>query len=80
MSLEKKVFVDKIEIVENGSVHVRTKTAVFENGVCLSSSFHRHIILPGNDYTNEDTKVQAICKAIHTAEVVEAYKTSQIAV
>ena len=77
MALEKKVVVDLIEVVENGSVQVRTKTAILEDGVEISSKFHRHVVAPGQDYSGEDAKVQAICAAIHTPEVVAAYEAAQ---
>lgn len=77
MALEKKVVVDLAEVVENGSVQVRTKTVILEDGVEISSKFHRHIVVPGADYSKEDAKVQAICAAIHTPEVVAAYKAAQ---
>ena len=76
--LEKKVVVDLIETIENGNVQVRTKTAILEDGVEISSKFHRHVIAPGADYSAEDAKVQAICAAIHTPEVIAAYKASQV--
>jgi hypothetical protein len=79
MALEKKVVADLIEVVENGSVQVRTKTAIFEDGVEISSKFHRHVVAPGDDYSAEDAKVQAICAATHTPEVVAAYEASQVA-
>jgi hypothetical protein len=76
MALEKKVVVDLAEVVENGSVQVRTKTAIKEDGVEISSKFHRHIVAPGDDYSGEDARVQALCAATHTAEVIEAYKAA----
>ena len=79
MALEKKEVVDLIETIENGSVQVRTKTAILENGVEISSKFHRHVVAPGQDYSAENAKVQAICAAIHTPEVVAAYETAKIA-
>ena len=76
--LEKVITEDKIEVVgEYRHVQVRTKTAVMEDGVELSSSYHRHVIAAGQDYSNESPKVQAICAAVHTAEVVTAYEASQ---
>jgi hypothetical protein len=78
MALEKKEVVDLIETLENGSVQVRTKTVILENGLEISSKFHRHVIAPGNNYNAEDAKVQAICAAVHTPEVVAAYKASQV--
>ena len=61
-------------MVMDGIVQVRTKTAVFEDGKQIGGSFHRHTIAPGQDYSNEDERVKAICSATHTADVIEAYK------
>ena len=78
MALEKIISVDLIEVVENGSIQVRTKTAIKEDGVEISSKFHRHVVAPGDDYSAEDDKVQAICAAVHTTEVIAAYQEAQI--
>ena len=77
MALEKKIIVDLIETIENGCVQVRTKTAILEDGKEISSKFHRHVVVPGADYSAEDAKVQAICAAIHTADVIAAYEAAQ---
>ena len=77
MSLEKTISVDLIEVVENGVLQVRTKTAIKENGVEISSKFHRHVVVPGADVSGEDARVQAICAATHTADVVAAYQAAQ---
>jgi hypothetical protein len=76
--LEKITSVDLIEVIENGSIQVRTKTAIKEDGVEISSKFHRHVVAPGDDYSNEDTRVQNVCAAMHTAEVVKAYRLAQL--
>lgn len=78
MTLKKIEVVDLIEVIENGSIQVRTKTAILEDGVEISSKFHRHVVAPGADYSAEDAKVQAICAAIHTADVIAAYEASQV--
>jgi len=77
MSLEKVVAVDLIEVAANGCVQVRTQTAIMENGKQISSNFHRHIVVPGADYSAEDARVKAVCAATHTADVVAAYKAAQ---
>ena len=77
MALEKVQIVDRIEVVENGSVQVRTKTAIMEDGKQISGSFHRHVVAPGSDYSAENARVQAICAATHTADVIAAYKATQ---
>ena len=73
MALTKETVVDKIEVLENGTLQVRTATRVLEDGEVLSSSFHRHVLAPGADITNEDAKVVAIANATWTADVVTAY-------
>jgi hypothetical protein len=76
MALEKIVKVDLVEVIENGCVQVRTKTAIMEDGKQISGSFHRHVVAPGDDYSGEDERVRAICKATHTKSVVDAYKAA----
>jgi len=76
--LEKITFIDLIEVIENGSIQVRTKTAIKEDGKEISNSFHRHVVAPGDDYSAENDKVQAIAALIHTAKIIAAYKASQI--
>jgi len=73
MALTKHVSQDKIEIVgDYKAVQVRTKTAVMEDGIELSSGYHRHVVSAGDDYSNESAEVQAICAAVHTDAVIEA--------
>ena len=75
--LEKVEIVDRIEVVESGAVQVRTAIRVMEDGKQISSNFHRHGVAPGDDYNGEDARVQAICAATHTADVVDVYKAAQ---
>ena len=95
MALSKVTIVDKMEVLEKGQVQVRTATRVLEDGVELSSSFHRHLIQPqvrsgyvkdvsagtwaATDITGEDARVQAICTAAWTTEVIAAFKAQVIA-
>jgi len=74
MAITKELIVDRIEVLENGCVQVRTKTAIMEDGKQISGLFHRHVVAPGDVYSKEDARVQAICKATHTSAVVSAYK------
>jgi len=76
MALQKVQIVDRIEVVESGVVQVRTKTAIMEDGKQISGNFHRHVVTPGDDYSGEDARVQAICAATHTAGVIAAYKAA----
>jgi len=77
MALEKVIVVDRVEVLENGCVQVRTKTVIKEDDNQISSNFHRHVVVPGADYNAEDAKVKSICAAIHTPAVIAAYQAAQ---
>lgn len=74
--LEKLIAIDKIEVVENGTVQARQATRIMEDGQELSKSYHRWTIAPGQDYSDQEPKVQAICAAAHTPEVIAAYQAA----
>jgi len=74
MALTKEIIVDKIEVLEMGQVQVRTATRVLEDGEVLSSAFHRHVLAPGQDLTDQDPKVVAIANAVWDADTIAAYE------
>ena len=78
MALTERTVEDKIEIVgDYKHVQVRTATIIERDGVEISRSFHRHVVAPGADITGESAEVQAICNAVWTQEVKDAYAASQ---
>ena len=74
MALEKKIEIDKIEIVENGILQIRQITRIIEDGEQLSSSYHRWSYPPGSDISDQPENIQAIAKLIWTKDVIAAYK------
>ena len=76
MSLTKEVSIDKIEVLENGSIQVRQITKIMEDGNELSTSYHRWTLNPADDVTSQDAKVIAISQAVWTQEVIAAYQAS----
>ena len=83
MALSKVIVVDKIEVIESGVVQVRSATRVMEDGVELSSSFHRTVLEPSTkasgswadtDISGEDARVQAIATATWTDAVKTAWQ------
>ena len=74
MALEKKVVVDKIEVLEQGQVQVRTSNIIMEDGVELSRGYHRHVLNPGDDVSGQDARVSAIANATWTPEVVSDWE------
>jgi len=59
---------------EFGHIGVRKVTVIEKDGREISKTYHRHVIDPDSDLTNEAPEVQAIAKAAWTPEVVTAYK------
>jgi hypothetical protein len=78
MALIEKTIIDKIEVIENNSIQVRTATIIEKDGTELTRTFHRHVVTPGTDISNEDPKVQAIANAIWTEEIIAAYSASLV--
>jgi len=76
MALTEETIVDKVEVVGNfNHVQVRTATVIKRDGAEISRSFSRHVVTPGDDYSAEDSKVQGICAAVHTQDIIDAYNT-----
>jgi hypothetical protein len=77
MALTERTEQDKIEIVSKFKmIQVRTATVIERDGVEISRSFSRHVVAPdisSTDLANESTEVQAICAAVHTQAVKDAY-------
>ena len=74
MALEKEIKIDRVEVVENGTVQVRQATIITEDGNQISRTFHRWCIAPSEDYSTQEQQVQDICKVAHTPEVIAAYQ------
>jgi len=65
---------DKIEIVGDFKhVQVRSAVVIKRDGVEISRSFSRYVVAPDADITGESAEVQAICNAVHTQAVKDAY-------
>jgi hypothetical protein len=78
MALTERTVEDKIEIVgDYKHVQVRTATIIERDGVEISRSFHRHALAPDADISGESAEVQAVCNAVWTQEVKDAYAASQ---
>ena len=81
MALEKKTLTDKIEVVDVGThkvLQVRCATWIEEDGVMIGSKgYHRHVVMPTDDLTDECVDVQAIGGVLFTQEMKDAYTASQ---
>nr|BAR27369.1 hypothetical protein [uncultured Mediterranean phage uvMED]BAR39456.1 hypothetical protein [uncultured Mediterranean phage uvMED] len=76
MAITKETQIGKIEVVgKYKSVQVRTDTVVMEDNEELSRKYHRHVLHPDADISAEHSEVQAVCNAIWTQDVKDAWTT-----
>ena len=74
MAITKEIIQDKLEIVGDFKhIQVRTATIIKEDGKEISRSFHRHVVAPNSDITNESADVKAMVAQFHTDAVKKAY-------
>tara|TARA_R100000329_G_scaffold77569_1_gene66628 strand:- start:20 stop:268 length:249 start_codon:yes stop_codon:yes gene_type:complete len=75
MAITKETVQDKIEVVgEFKHIQVRTATVIKEDGKEISRSYHRHVVAPDSDSSNESADVKAMVKQFHTSEVKTAFE------
>ena len=78
MALTERTVIGSREVLPDGQIQVRTDTIIEKDGVEISKTFHRHVIVPGADVSGEDATVQTVANAVHTAEVIAAFREANI--
>ena len=71
--------VDQVRTLSNGVINVRKATTTISGGVVVSKTYHRHVVVPGEDYSNEDSAVRTAAASAHTSGVVAAYEAATAA-
>ena len=78
MALAESIEYDKIEVVgQYKAVQVRKATVIKKDGVELTRSFERYVLHPHMDLSAEPAEVSAICNAVWTNEIKDAWKAYQ---
>ena len=80
MALSESIEYDKIEIIgQHKHVQIRKATVIKKDGVELTRSFHRYVLTPDMDLSerSEPNEVVAVCNAVWTQEVKDAWKAYQ---
>jgi hypothetical protein len=73
MAFTENISIDQIEIVNDWNIQVRQATIIEKDGVQVARTFHRWVLTPDMDISNQETKVKNICNAAWTPEVIAAY-------
>jgi len=74
MALTENKNIDQIEIVGDWYVQVRQATVVERDGQFVARTFHRWVLTPDMDISNQEQKVKDICNAAWTDQVKSAYE------
>jgi hypothetical protein len=75
MALTEFTKIDQIEVVKDFFIQVRQATVIEKDGVQVARTFHRWVLTPDSDISDQEQKVQDIANAAWTPEVRQAYET-----
>ena len=75
MALTEKTSIDQIEVVADWNIQVRQATIIERDGEFVFRTFHRWVLTPDMDISDQEQKVKDIANAAWTPEVRQAYET-----
>lgn len=73
MQLIETKTIDKIEIIENGTIQVREATRILKDGSEIAKTYHRWAFAPGSDISEMPENVRAVANVVWTPAVISAY-------
>lgn len=76
--LTTKTVIGKIEVLETGHIQVRTDTIILSKDAEVSRLYHRHVLAPGDDISNEDPTVQSVAITVWTPNVLATYRANKL--
>ena len=74
MALTENTSIDRVEVVADWNIQVRQATIVERDGQQIARTFHRWVLTPDMDISDQEQKVQDIANAAWTPEVKSAYE------
>lgn len=78
MSLTERKEIDRIEIVDKGIIQLRQATIVEREGELVAKTYHRWMLTPDMDISDQEQKVQDIANVAWTPEVKAAYAAFKV--
>lgn len=79
MTITEKTTIDQITVDAVGNISVRRCDQVLRGETVVASTFHRHVLAPGDDLTGQDPRVAAAAAAVWTPESIAARTAEVIA-
>jgi hypothetical protein len=79
MALTESTKIDQIEVVNDWNIQVRQATIIERDGEQIAKTYHRWVLTPDSDLSDQEERVQAIANAAWTPEVRQAYEAFKAA-
>jgi len=76
MAYSKKVVYSQI-ILPDGKIQVQRDDQVWEDELFIAHYYHRHVVSPGEDVSNEDQRTKNIAGIVHTPKVIADFKEAE---
>ena len=73
MALTERTEVGSMDVLPTGQIQVRVDTVIERDGEEISRTYHRHVVNPDSDTSNEDQRVKDIANTVHTPAVKQAW-------
>ena len=74
--LTEQIVISQIQILEDGQLQIRRSRRVYDGAEMIAEQYHRHVLAPGDDTTQEDARVRAVANLLWTPAVIDAYKAA----
>jgi hypothetical protein len=76
MALTERTEIGQMTILPDGQIQVRKDTVIERDGIEINRQYHRHVVDPLDDITNEDQRVKDVAGVVHTPAVKAARQAS----
>ena len=73
MALTERIEIGSMDVLPTGQIQVRVDTVIERDGEEISRTYHRHVVNPDADTSNEDQRVKDIANTVHTPAVKQAW-------
>ena len=74
MAITERQVIGQRAVLPDGQIQVRTDTIIDRDGVEIARSYHRRVVVPGDDLAAMPPEVRRLAQVEHTPAVVAAYR------
>lgn len=76
MALSEKTEFDSITLLLDGQMSIRRARVILDDTTEISRTFHREVLVPGQDVSQYPARLKALCGFVWTPAVVAAWQAA----